>query len=169
MPNKSLRREWLNEVNRQGLCRGNISKNQAEQKLDKRRDLDVKRMHVRQTRHFASLQGQQAYRGDSVVGDTLTVEICCGVLEVLSQAWPSFTTRVFLYLLFLGSDARVLAGRSLRETILAFIALYNARALTCTARSKSLKSASAAGVPYPVAVRRLVTSLFGRLSIGRGL
>jgi hypothetical protein len=36
---------------------------------------------------------------------------------------------VFLYLLFLGSEARVLAGRSLRKTASAFIALYNSNSL----------------------------------------
>ena len=71
---------------------------------------------------------------DPAVGNVLTVEIF-GVIPVLSQGWPSSTTQVFLYLLFLGNNARVLAGRSVRRTASNFIALYQSQLAWCARRS----------------------------------
>lgn len=71
---------------------------------------------------------------DPAVGNVLTVEIF-GVIPVPSQGWPSSTTQVFLYLLFLGNNARVLAGRSVRRTASNFIALYQSQLAWCARRS----------------------------------
>jgi len=84
-------------------------------------------------------------------------------LYILSQARP---TQVFLRLLFLGSDARVLSGRSLRRTVSTFIALYNAeRLLVCTVRSNYSKAQAQLGFH----ILSQCGVLCGRLSVGREL
>lgn len=91
--------------------------------------------------------------------------------QILLQTCSSLATQVFLYLLFLGNEARVLAGRSLRKTASALIALYDPSPLGMYSAQQLPKSVSAARIPCPGAVlARCYYCLGGyRLAVVSGL